>query len=57
MHLNGRSSPEGKSEALAFDLLCSYTVKMVSFEILGVFVARTVVLVTHALAMQVYRLN
>ncbi|XP_066015392.1 uncharacterized protein [Pocillopora verrucosa] len=28
MHLNGRSSPESKSEALAFDLLCSYTVKM-----------------------------
>ena len=26
MHLNGRSSPESKSEALAFDLLCSYTV-------------------------------
>ncbi|RMX52351.1 hypothetical protein pdam_00014372 [Pocillopora damicornis] len=30
MHLNGRSSPESKSEALAFDLLCSYTVKMSS---------------------------
>ena len=26
MHFNGKSSPENKSDALAFDLLCSYTV-------------------------------